>query len=138
MKAPSSPEGRLVDALTHFLSKRGYKVRVEVPNMGQSADVVATRGRWVTFIEVKVRDWRRALEQCRAHRQVADFICIAVGTKSISRTMSEAITLAGYGLIHCSEDGDCHWIIHPARNVGLWRPQRQKLSDTLRKISHAN
>jgi hypothetical protein len=104
--------------------------------MGQSVDIVATKGRWVTFVEAKKRDWRRALEQCRAHQQVADFICIAVGTKAISTEMSNAVKFAGYGLIHCRGDDDCQWIVEPERNRSFWHPQRKKLSAHLRAISY--
>ncbi len=113
-------------------------MRLEVPNMGQSADVVATRGRWVTFIEAKKHDWRRALEQCKAHEQVADFICIALGTKSISDAAREEALAAGYGLIHFETSDRCTWVVHPQRNTDLWRPQRDRLSRVLKGIGHVN
>ena len=132
------PERRLTSATTRFLSQQGYRLRTEVPNMGQSADIVATRGRWVTFIEVKVHDWRRGLAQCRAHQQVADFICLVVGTKSISTSLMDEVKTVGYGLIQCSDGCECRWIIDPARNLFFWRPQRQKLSGIQRTISYVD
>lgn len=131
-------EQDIVDAVVRLLSDSGYRVRIEVPNMGQSADVVATRGRWVTFIEAKKHDWRRALDQCRAHEQVADYICIALGTKAISDTFREEASEAGYGVIHCESADTCEWVVQPQRNANLWRPQRERLSQMLRGISHVD
>lgn len=127
----------MVDRLVIFLTEEGYRVRTEVPNMGQSADVIATRNRWITAVEAKVRDWRRGLKQCAAHNHVADFVCIAVGTKSVSAPLQHAVRTCGYGLIHCPLDGDsCEWVVRPRRNDGVWRPQRLQLSQALRAIQH--
>lgn len=141
MKTSASPvftEQDIVGSVVRLLSESGYRVRTEVPNMGQSADLVATRGRWVTFIEAKKHDWRKALAQCRTHELVADYICIAVGTKSISDAFRAAASAAGYGVIHCESAASCEWVLQPQRNVSLWRPQRKRLSRVLRGISHVD
>lgn len=131
-------EQDIVNGVVRLLADSGYRVRTEVPNMGQSADLVATRGRWVTFIEAKKHDWRRALKQCRAHEQVADFICIAVGTKNISTALTDEALSAGYGVIHCEDPSQCRWVVQPQRNLHFWRPQRARLSKALRVISHVD
>jgi len=130
-------ESDVVRAVTQFLSDSGYRVRAEVPNMGQSADLVATRGRWVTFIEAKMKDWRRALDQCRALEHVADFICLAVRCDSPSETLLKAVRDSGYGLIGVSPGaGDVRWHHPPALNRRVWPPQRRALSGNLREIRH--
>ena len=134
-------EHKIVLKLTKFLKTEHYNVRLEVPNLGQSVDLAATRGRWITLIEVKIHDWRTAIKQCRAHEHVADFVCIAVGTKNISKEAVREIKKPGYGLIHYREkDGkdEFNWVLQPARNRLLWRPQRKKLSLALREIEYAD
>ena len=69
----SVKESQIVADLTKYFKSESYNVRSEVPNFSQSVDLVLTRGRWVTLIEVKVRDWKTAIYQCRAHEHVADF-----------------------------------------------------------------
>jgi hypothetical protein len=87
---------------------------------------VATRGKWVTFVEVKTRNWNRAVEQCRAHQQIADYICIAIASVSVPVRLAEAARLNGYGVLHYRRDeDDFHWIIRPRRNKGVWPPQRR-------------
>lgn len=131
-------EQQMVSELADFLRSENYRVRLEVPNLGQSVDVVATRGRWVTLIEVKLSNWRRAIKQCEAHEHVADFVCIAVGTKRISDTASREIKKLGYGLIHHMGNGNFRWIIRPKRNNSVWLPQRRKLASAFGDIDYVS
>ena len=132
-------EYAVVQRIVTHLKNLGYRVRTEVPNMGQSVDLVATRNRWVTFIEAKMHDWRRALVQCQAHEQVADFICIAIGTVSVSESLTAQVKDVGYGLIHCPPgDEKCEWIVKPKQNMNVWEPQRNRLAEALRAIDHEN
>ncbi len=80
-------ETDVIRRVTSLLAAEKYRIRHEVPNMGQSVDIVGTKGSWVTFVEAKVRNWRCALRQCVAHEQVADFICIAVAMQSVSASL---------------------------------------------------
>lgn len=118
-------ERELVSILTKKLSSEGYRVRIEVSNLGQSADMVATKNRWVTLVEVKRRDWRRAITQCRAHEHVADFICIAVACTTPSLEMLEISRSFGYGILIFNEHSkEYSWVLAPKRNKKIWRPQR--------------
>jgi len=130
-------EGRLVGGLVRFLLASDYRVRLEVPNMGQSVDIVATRGRWATFIEVKATDWKRALRQCRSHECVADYVCVAIGTRSVSTALLDAARGRGYGVLHClAEEEQCMWVVKPRLNKKKWPPQRKQLGKDLKAISH--
>jgi G:T-mismatch repair DNA endonuclease (very short patch repair protein) len=132
-------EFELMECLLSFLGSQGYRVRVEVPNLGQSADIVATRGRWVTFIEAKVRDWRRALAQCEAHVHVADYICIAIGTHKPRDSSIRLATDRGYGVIGFDSGGKaCRWLMGPRLNRDLWLPERRRWARNLREIQHAD
>ncbi len=131
-------EHELVEIVTKFLLGAGYRVRTEVSNLGQSADLVATRGRWVTFVEVKVRDWRTALAQCNAHMLVGDYICVAVATKNISASLREAAAEMGVGIIHVSPVQGCSWIAMPKLNQTMWKPQRKQFSQTLQAIAYVD
>lgn len=130
-------EAVLVGLLTTHLRSDGYRVRHEVPNMGRQADIVATRGRWVTFIEAKLSQWQRALVQCRTHEHVADYICIAVATRTIPETLRTAAMSRGYGVIVYHTDVNTfEWVIRPRWNKRVWAPQRQQWSAHLRGLAH--
>lgn len=129
----------VVNQVTLFLMRRGYRTRCEIPNMGQVLDIAATKGRWLTAIEAKVRDWRRAILQCTAHESVADFVCIAVATKTVSPFLLETAADRGYGIIHCDPStADCKWALTPKRNKRVWPPQRHFFSRSLRRIDRAD
>ena len=128
-------EADLVNKLVSMLRTEGYRVRTEVSNMGQSVDVVATRGRWVTVVEVKRYDWRRALDQCRAHEQVADFICVAVGSVNVAKLLHQTAGESGYGLIHYDRDAQrFRWVLRPRRNRRVWTPQRRQWAKGMKGI----
>lgn len=130
-------EGEMVEFLTAFLLDNGYAVRLEVSNMGQSADVVATKNRWVTAIEAKLNKWSVALNQAIAHEIVADFVCIAVSCNATSRLIDSVLS-RGYGLIFCDPySGDCDWLIEPKINKKVWKPQRGQFLRSLRDIDYA-
>jgi len=131
-------EEALVSLVVSLLNGHGYRVRCEVPNMGQSVDIVATRGRWVTFVEAKIAHWRRALAQCEAHEQVADFICIALASASLSEEFLLIARQRGYGVIHGDLTEDkCKWVERPRINRKVWGPQRQYWARFLRMIDYA-
>jgi hypothetical protein len=132
-------ESDLIRIVADFLRADGYRVRSEVPNMGQSADLVATKNRWLTFVEAKVHDWRRALLQCRAHEPVADFICVAIYMGSVPHRLLEDATRLGYGLIHCSpRESKCSWVRRARLNRCVWPPQRRRVVAAMRDIRYAN
>ncbi|MEM6560051.1 MAG: hypothetical protein AAF656_00490 [Planctomycetota bacterium] len=130
-------EADVVSHITSFLAGDGYRVRTEVSNMGQSADMVATRNRWVTVIEVKLRDWKTAMRQCLAHEVVADFVCIAVAHVDPPDEMVAAATERGYGVIWYNRSGCCcEWVQRPMLNRAVWPPQRYEFSKRLRGVGY--
>jgi len=124
-------ETALVDMVTSFLLEGGGKVFAEVASLGQSADLVYLCGTEVTFVEVKVNAISRAIGQCRAHELVADYICIATATKSISANNLDTIKELGYGLISCQVGGRCTWIVRPKKLAKYWGPIRTQVVERI-------
>ena len=132
-------EQELVSKLVKKLKRDGFRVRTEVSNMGQSADIVATRGKWVTLIEVKTRNWNRAIQQCLAHEQVADFICIAIASVTVPERLTDLAKAMGYGILHYhSEQEDFIWIMKPRLNRQVWAPQRRYWAKGQRRVVYAD
>ena len=133
MTIPS--EAVLVRALSRYLIEKGFEVRSEVPNMGQAIDLVATKNGHITAIEVKRMDWVRALEQCRAHVVVADFIVIAIGLKSIPPKLSKSLHSRGWGLMMYDSIKDSWRPLSPPRkNQQVWGSQREVFVKNLMQI----
>ena len=133
-----SYEFELVAIVSEFLKGQGYKVYLEVPNMGQSTDLVGIKGQRITFFEAKMSNWKRAIEQCNAHQLVADYICIALGRNNASEELISIVSKLGYGLILCNpETKECSWLETPKLNHQIWEPQRKQMLKNLRIINHA-
>lgn len=134
---PVNSERDLVDNLIIFLNNNNYKTKIEIPNMGQSVDIVAQKGDQLTFIEAKLKNWRRAIEQCEAHEHIADYICIALSKTKITNLIIEKLIFLGYGLIDCeAATGLCEWILKPSLMQNIWKPQRRIFLKNLNEIIH--
>lgn len=132
-------EIELINILQSFIESQGYKVILEVPNMGQSTDLVGIKGDEIIAIEAKMSNWRRAIEQCQAHELVADFICIALAKKVIPENLMKIISSKGYGLIICNPHTKiCQWIKNPNNNNNIWKPQRLEFEKKIRDINYAS
>lgn len=129
----------LVAAMCAFLRVDGYRPRLEVPNMGQYIDIVATRGRWVLAIEAKLRDWGRALKQINGHYVVADFLAVGLVGKAVSSKLLDKASKHQVGIILCDpETGICSWALKPELNKKVWLPQRRQFAEKLKDIAYAN
>lgn len=129
----------LVKCLVRFLKKHGYRVRLEISNMGQSADVVATRGRWVMVVEAKLKDWSRAMRQCQAHEQVADYIAVAVALAAVPPGLDREARELGYGILHFSgKNGTIRWVVRPRLNRRVWAPQRRQWARSLKEVPYVH
>jgi hypothetical protein len=122
-----------------FRRRSGYRISREVPNMGQSIDIVASYRNCVVAIEVKRADWQRAISQCSAHRAVADFICIAIGTKTVPSKLQEEAARLHYGIIHCPPgQTECLWAARPKKNARVWKPQRDVFTRRIVEIENGH
>jgi hypothetical protein len=89
----------------------------EVPTHGRSrADVVGIRsadGMLVT-VEIKVRDWRRAVHQALLNKYVANESYVAMWWSSISRGCEAECAEAGIGLLSVEPEG-CSVVVRAAQ-----------------------
>lgn len=100
------------------------EIQTEVSNMGQSIDVVFLKDSKYTAIEVKLSNWKQALRQCKAHELVADYIAIAISTKTISKMFYDISKKSGYGIYHyCNNE----WriVLKPVSVSRNWKPQKE-------------
>lgn len=132
-------EAKLVAQLVVVLRERGYFVSTEIPNMGQSVDLVASKGSRLILFEAKLHDWRRAVRQCRAHKVVADAVFVVLPTRDLSQELLDAIQSEGLGLVLCDAGTkSCSLRIRPSLNGNRWEPQRGAFKRSLELIVHGN
>ena len=132
-------ENEFVNILVQYLVSEKFKVWQEVPNMGQSADLVASKEERLIFIEAKLKNWERAIQQCKAHELVADYIYIAIATKKVSPNFKNKAEKLGYGIIHFDNDEQrCNLTLKAKENNRVWKPQRAILKTNLKRICYAS
>lgn len=125
MRPAMRSESQLVEMLVEYLKSTGFEVQTELPNMGQSVDVVAHKDDRLWFIEAKRKGLGRALAQCKAHELVADYVCIALLSSTILDSTREELGRLGYGLLlYKVQDCAWHWEVEPRLNGSVWHPQR--------------
>jgi Holliday junction resolvase len=125
-------ERELVRTLARFLQTDGFECFFEVPNMGQSVDLVLKKNGSLYLIEAKLKDWKRGLQQCRAHQLVADFICIAMGSNFISQELLNQANELGVGVLNYDMSLQVfHHALEPVKNQNYWKPQRTVFENNL-------
>jgi len=132
-------EEQIINLLSNNYINNDYEIFTEVPNMGQSVDLVLKKGRWLTFIEAKLSNWKRAIEQCRAHELVADFIYVAIASVNISDKLIKEAESNGYGIIHLNPYSNSIQVICKAKmNKRIWKSQRVFLNNQMKELQYEN
>lgn len=133
------PEKEIVNQVVKYYSMNGYRVETEIPNLGQSADIVAFKNGCLTIIEAKRYDWKKALTQCKAHKLIADYIYIAVLHKNIPLKLLESAQLTGIGIIQYNFDSTQPIIFLKAdHNEAKWPAQRKKFNKFIEEFWRDN
>lgn len=95
-------EGELRRPVENLFPPREYFVKSEVPFGLKRIDLVfkeRTNGRYIIAVELKVRDWRRAVWQAVHNRQVATYSYIALPAGPASAVDMAMLSSLGLGLI---------------------------------------
>jgi hypothetical protein len=134
MRSPRETE-LAVPASAWLTNAGAAEIRYEVRTHGRSrADVIATMSTGdVVAIELKVRDWRRALHQAVLNRYCAHKSYIGVWWTAISAACEDACRAHGVGLISVEHDR-CALVVEAVDNRPLLdvtgrRPQPVCLPD---------
>lgn len=93
------PEELLMVAVGNLWRKRGARLAYEVPLYERFLDMVAVQESLVVAIELKVANWRRALQQAVVAQLAADEAYIAVCSRPAARVNRALLASTGIGLI---------------------------------------
>jgi hypothetical protein len=100
-------EEQLVRRLAGQLKLDGYVVALEVPVGTRSADLfcIDQMDGTTLAIEVKLKNWKRALRQAETYKLAADLVYIALPPQSVSNNCLAACASKGVGLIEVTGYG---------------------------------
>jgi hypothetical protein len=108
-----------------YFKKKGFKVRGEIKIGFHRADLVAFKDEVVIAVELKLRDWKKAVIQAKNYQFGSDFVYIAVPllkSYNILRKAEHIFKKEGIGLLVVNEkDSRVKEIIEPklsTRKIG--------------------
>ncbi len=128
-------ENEMVKPLVKGLIDQGFwsdrdPALSEVPLGRKRIDIVVCCRQKVIAIELKVRDWRRALYQSFINQLVADHVYVAIWEKCVSEDLLREAKELGIGVISVSAETALE--LHPAKRAELTcKTQRENIYDFL-------
>ncbi len=96
-------EKEIYPQIESYLRKEGFDYFKEVQFLSRHIDIVGVNGKKIIAIEVKIKDWKRALQQALTCRLCAHEVYIAMWYKFAHRVPVELFENYGIGLM--SVDG---------------------------------
>jgi len=129
-----SLEENLRKPVRHFFENKNYSVFDEVRLFQRGIDIIAKRRNIIIAVELKMRDWRRAVQQAYLDLRVSDYALIALPETLWSR-ISRKIYYEAYnhGLGLLSVDGEARQIMRPERSKTIQPSLRRNFLKRLRR-----
>ena len=127
-------EGDLRKPVHSFFKRKNYQLHDEIRLFSRPIDVVAKKKSKIITIELKIRDWRRAIEQASLDLRVSNYSYVALPEAVIGRLdrrMYYEAYINGIGLI--SVDGNAKIIMKPERSEKIQPLLRRRFLKRLRE-----
>lgn len=127
-------ESELREPVATWLQDAGFDVRMEVAILGRRADLVGSRDRSVTAIEMKMHRWTEAIRQAIAYQIAADHVWVAMPLAAASRAYHQRWTFEadGIGLLAVDDRGRVREPIRAASSPRLLPFVRDKVLEAFR------
>jgi len=125
-------EEELRKPVHEFFEKKNYHVFDEVKLFSRKIDVVAKRRSETIAVELKLRDWRKAIQQAYLDLRVSDYSIVALPETMWGRINREIYCEAYYyGIGLLSVDGVARQIMRPERSRRIQHNLRRNFLKTL-------
>jgi hypothetical protein len=92
-------ENIMVPKVSEYFKNMGYQTFTEVPIMRKKVDLVAFDNKNSIAVELKVKDWHRALRQAAIYKVLADYAYVAIWHEYLHRVNIEQFKQLGVGII---------------------------------------
>lgn len=102
-------ESEMQDICYEYLStcEEIAEVKREIPFLSRSIDLVCmTKNQQVISIELKVHDWKHAIQQASDHKLGADKAYICLPKRKITQALLDALSAKGIGLLLFDRDAE--------------------------------
>jgi hypothetical protein len=129
-------EYELIKHVSNYLKKEGYRLFYEIRIGYCIADIVAIKNETVMAVELKLRDWKKAIIQAKNYQLSADFVYLAFPLNRSFNVLKKAehiLKKENIGLLIIKED-NCE--VRKIINAG--KSKRKICSITSKEIMRAN
>ena len=99
-------ESELIKPVSEFFKNKGYKVRYEIRIGFCRADIVAFKDNKSTAVELKLRDWKKAIIQAKNYQLGSNYVYLAIPLSRVYNVLRKAEHLLkkeGIGLLIVNE-----------------------------------
>ena len=103
---PFYQESELIKPVSDYFKKQGYIVRYEVRIGFCRADIVAFKNDDITAVELKLRDWKKAVIQAKNYQLGSNYVYLAIPLWRVYNVLRKAeyyLKKEGIGLIIINE-----------------------------------
>lgn len=132
---PFYQELELVKPVSNYFMHKNYKVRYEVRIGYCRADIVAFKKDVVVGVELKIRDWKKAIVQAKNYQLGCDFVFLAVPLLKVYNILRKAefcLKKEGIGLLVIN-DKNCD-----VRKIIDAKPSKKQIGKTSLKVIDKN
>ncbi|MGA8160271.1 MAG: hypothetical protein WCB76_05665 [Acidobacteriaceae bacterium] len=130
----------MYDPVARFLRTQGYRLQLaEMPFYEYRIDIysVCKKRDATAAVELKLSDWRRALDQALLYQLCADFVYVAMPIKAASRLDMGLFAEHCIGLIGVEDSGRCQLLTPPGPHTEVRYFYKQSQIDYLKDYSRA-
>lgn len=103
---PFYQESELIKPVSDYFKKQGYIVRYEVRIGFCRADIVAFKNDNITAVELKLRDWKKAIIQMKNYQLGSNYVYLAIPLWRVYNVLRKAeyyLKKEGIGLLIVNE-----------------------------------
>jgi hypothetical protein len=99
-------ESELIKPVSDYFKNKGYKVRYEIRIGFCRADIVAFKDNKSTAVELKLRDWKKAIIQAKNYQLGSNYVYLAIPLSRVYNVLRKAehyLKKEGIGLLIVNE-----------------------------------
>ncbi len=99
-------ESELIKPVSDYFKNKGYKVRYEIRIGFCRADIVAFKDNKSTAVELKLRDWKKAIIQAKNYQLGSNYVYLAIPLSKVYNVLRKAehyLKKEGIGLLIVNE-----------------------------------
>lgn len=133
-------ESQLLKPVARFAQQQGFCLQEhEVPFYEYRIDLYGfcAHNDATVAIELKLTDWRRALEQALLYQLCSDYVYIAMPERSAVKVDTEELRRQGIGLISVLESSDCACLLPATAHTEVRQFYRSTQIEFLKEFASA-